>query len=242
MFNQVLTEDQQVDIMSASREALRKIQTEKELKRNPLEVISEAYGKASMGADLFEAFDMIAWDGKIKVDMLYYDQLLQKLEESEDIYKALGAYFKNIREIYEFVNLKPEVYGVGIDFTILEQSNELKKQKLSNVIYEYFDKSFYSLNPEQRESKYLETSRELSKTLISEGVNPEEAMTFATKVSIVETLLTKIAFPFGPNSRINYLMESADYRVVFDQEALVGLYDSFKSKVHSLAKVVSAVI
>lgn len=243
-FNQVLSETEQITIMENSRDALRKIQIEKDSKKTKIESITEAYSKVSMGSELFEAYDMLFWEGKVKVDMLYFDQLLQKLEESDDIYKALGTYFKNIREIYEFVNLKPEIYGKskGIDFAILEESNEMRKQKLSKVIFEYLDNSFYSLSPEQRQDRYLESSKELSKTLISEGVNPDEAIAFSTKVSIIENLLTKVAFPFSVGSRINFLMESEDYRVVFDQAALVDLMDSFRTKVHLLSKVVAAVI
>ncbi len=127
-------------------------------------------------------------------------------------------------------------------FEILEKSNEVQRQTLSTIIYEYFDKSFYSLTPEQRTEKYLEKSRELSKTLISEGANPEEAIAYSTKVNIVENLLLRIAFPFAVKSRIDYLIESADYRKVFDQETLVELVESFNSKVHNIAKVVAAVV
>ena len=239
---QLSAENYNFDAMSQSQKALRQIQESRSKKRNQLEVIQEGIQKASAGSEFFEAYDALIWEGKVKVDMLYFDQLLQKLEESDQIYGALGNYFKNIRQIYEFVNLKPEIYGKGLDFTILEKSNEAQHQLLSTVIYEYFDKSFYSLTTEQRKQKYLEESRELAKKLISEGVEPEEAISFSTKVSIVETLLQRIAFPFSVWSRINYLTESDDYRKVFDQESLVDLVGSFERKVNSLAKVVAAVV
>ncbi len=239
---QLLAENYNFDAMVESQNALRKIQESKSKKINHLELIQEGIQKASAGSEFFEAYDSLLWEGKVKIDMLYFDQLLQKIEESEQVYEALGSYFKNIRQIYEFVNLKPEIYGKGLDYSLLEKSNETQHQLLSNVIYEYFDKNFYSLSVEQRKQKYLEESRELAKHLISEGTEPEEAISFSTKVSIVESLLQKIAFPFAVWSRINYLTESDDYRKVFDQEALVDLVDSFEKKVHSLSKVVSAVV
>jgi hypothetical protein len=239
---QLSAENYNFDAMTQSQKALRQIQEARAKKTNHLEVIQEGIQKASAGSDFFEPYDSLMWEGKVKVDMLYFDQLLQKLEESEQIYGALGNYFKNIRQIYEFVNLKPEIYGKGLDYTILEKSNEVQHQLLSAVIYEYFDKSFYSLTVDQRKQKYLEESRDLAKQLISEGAEPEAAITFSTKVSIVETLLQKIAFPFAVWSRIGYLTESDDYRKVFDQESLVDLVDSFEKKVHSLAKVVAAVV
>jgi len=166
----------------------------------------------------------------------------RNFDESEELSSALGSYFKNIRQIYEFVNLKPEIYGKRLTFEILEKSNEAQQQIISTIIYEYFDKSFYSLTPEQRSAKYLESSRELAKTLISEGISPEEAIAYSTKVNIVESLLVKIAFPFAVKSRIDYLIESEDYRKVFDQEALVELVDSFNKKVHNIAKIIAAVV
>jgi len=239
---QLSAENYNFDAMIESQAALRKIHESQSKKRDHMEIIQEGIQKATAGSEFFEPYDSLLWEGKVKVDMLYFDQLLQKLEESEQIYGALGNYFKNIRQIYEFVNLKPEIYGKGLDYTIIEKSNEEQHQILSAVIYEYFDKNFYSLSTDQRKTKYLEESRDLAKRLISEGVEPEEAITFSTKSCIVETLLQKIAFPFAVWSRINYLTESDDYRKVFDQEALVELVDDFQKKVHSLSKVVAAVV
>lgn len=239
---QLSAENYNFDAMIESQAALRKIHESQSKKRDHMEIIQEGIQKATAGSEFFEPYDSLLWEGKVKVDMLYFDQLLQKLEESEQIYNALGNYFKNIRQIYEFVNLKPEIYGKGLDYTLIEKSNEEQHQILSNVIYEYFDKNFYSLSVDQRKQKYLEESRDLAKKLISEGVEPEEAISFSTKSCIVETLLQKIAFPFAVWSRINYLTESDDYRKVFDQEALVELVDDFQKKVRSLSKVVAAVV
>ena len=239
---QLLAENFNFDAMNESRKALQKIQESRSKKKDHLQIIQEGIQKATAGSELFEPYDALIWEGKVKVDMLYFDQLLQKLEESEQVYSALGSYFKNIRQIYEFVNLRPEIYGKGLDYTLLEKSNEIQHQLLSTVIYEYFDKSFYSMTAEQRKDKYLETSREFAKQLISEGIAPDEAISFSTKTSIVESLLQKIAFPFSVWSRIKYLTESADYRVVFDQESLVDLVDSFERKVRSMSKVVAAVV
>lgn len=238
----LLNDQYNFDTMNESRKALQKIEESKLKKQKPIEIIQESIQKASAGADFFEPYDILMWEGKLKIDMLFYDQLLQKLEESEEIYSALGKYFRNIRQIYEFVNLKPELYGKGIDYTILEKSNEEQHQHLSTILYEYFDKKFYSLTSEQRKEMYLETSRDLAKTLISEGAEPEEAIAYSTKVTIVEGLLQKIAFPFSVWSRIKYLTESDDYRKVFDQDVLIDLVDSFEKKVHSMAKVVAAVV
>jgi len=236
------TTEEQYRIMEESQNALRKINENKVKKRNSLEIIQEGLQKVTTGSEFFECYDSLFWEGKVKIDMLYFDQLLHNLEESEEIYKVLGNYFKNIRNIYEFVNLKPEIYGKSLDFTILEQSSDIQHQKLSNIIYEYFDRNFYSLTADQRCERYLEKTRSLSKQLISEGVSPDESISFSMKTYLVESLLQKIAFPFAIWSRIGYLLESDDYRKVFDQENLVELVDSFKNKTHSLAKIIAATV
>ncbi len=243
MYN-ILTEQEQFNMMNESAAALRKMKNEKVIKRDPLKVLSENLQSINIGSDLFESFDSSSWEGKVKVDVLYFEQLLQKLNEEQVnlVESALNVYFKDIRLIYEFVNLKPEIYGKNINTKILEDSNEVSQQKLSSVIYEYLDSYFYGLAPEKRVDKYIETSRELTKTLINEGVEAEEAIEFSVKTTVMENLLTKIAFPFATWSRIHYLIESEDYGKVFDRKALIDLVESFQNKVGSISKIVAAVI
>jgi len=236
----LITENNNFEMMEEAQRALAKL--DKYNKKTAVTPLYESIYKATAGAEFFEVFDDLAWNGKIRVDSLYFDQLLLNLEENENVYKLLGEYFKNIKQIYEFVNLKPDLYGKDINLTIFEQSTEKQHNLLSNVIYEYFDKTFYSLTPKQRKEKYLEESRHLSKQLISEGVDAEEAMTYSTKVCIVENLLEKIAFPFAVKSRIDYLLESEDYRKVFDQAALADLVDDFNKKKLAISKIISTVV
>jgi hypothetical protein len=240
----LLTEVDNFELMEESRKALNKILREKEVKRDPLKVLSESLQKSSVGADFFDPYDALIWEGKVKVDVLYLDQLMSKLDESisESVQKAMVPYFRNIRQIYEFVNIKPEIYGRDVDFTILAESNEKRSQKVAKVIYEYLDTHFYSLTPEKRQSKYLENCKELSKELISEGVEPDQAISLGIKTSIVENLLTRIAFPFSTWSRIKYLTESEDYGIVFDQTELINLVNLFERNTYRIAKAIAMVI
>ena len=117
--------------------------------------------------------------------------------------------------------------------------NVAKKEKKKVWILTIY---FYKLSPEKRVEKYIETSRELCKNLINEGVEPAEAIEFSVKSTVMEGLLTKIAFPFATWSRIQYLLESEDYGKVFDQKALTELVESFQKKVESISKIVAVVI
>jgi hypothetical protein len=168
--NLLMEEDNSYLLMEESFKALQKIKSEKELHKDPLKEFTEALQMSSVGSDFFEPYDSLIWEGKVKVDLIYLEQLLQKMDDqySELIHEVLSKYFKNVREIYEFINIKPEIYGQKIDFSILEESNEKKSVKISNVIYEFLDRNFYSLSPEKRQERYLETSKELVKTLLNE--------------------------------------------------------------------------
>lgn len=237
-------DDHQIIIMEASKDALRKIKKNKTQKKNLLKEVSDSLHNYNIGKNFYEPYDLLILEGKFKVDGLYYDQLLHKLDEShvDNIQKILSSLFGSVKDIYEFINIKPEVYGKGIDFSILNESNEKCYQKLSFVIYEELDRSFYSLSREQRQKKYLEDSRHLSKKLIQEGTNVEEAIQYAVKTVVMENLLRKISFPFAVWSRVQHLTESDDYGSVFDQSKLIGLVESFMNKISSTAKIISAII
>ena len=104
MYN-FLTDQDHFKVMNESAEALRKMKNEKVIKRDPLVVLSEHLQGININTELFESFDITVWEGKVKVDVLYFEQLLQKLNEDqiELVENALGVYFKDIRMIYEFI-------------------------------------------------------------------------------------------------------------------------------------------
>jgi len=197
--------------------------------------------KFDKGKFFFRQYDQVVYEGKVKVDMLYYNQLLQKIDENlnENVQNAVIALYKVINEIYEFVNIEPEIYGRGINTTILDESIETSHRKLSKVVFEFLDNNFYRLSPAQRQDKYFEDHKELAKTLIAEGNTTEDAISFAVKAVVMENLIRHISFPFASWSRIKYLTEDGDYGAVFDQDKLVDLVDSFNKKIHAISKIVT---
>ena len=246
MFDSNLTDEQQYDIMIESKTVLSKLRTAKKFKsKDLLEEISESLETFDSGKDMYESYDIIDFEGKSNVDMLYYDQLLNKIEESEQIESIqtlLIDLTKNVKEVYEITNLKPEIYGRNIEISILEDSIETRSSKLSKRIYEYLDRHFYKLNPKQRKEKYFNESKVISKKLITEGVKPEEAIEYSVKTVVMENFLTNIAFPFSIWSRINYLTECKMYSKVFDQQRLIETVDKAKDSIKRVAKIVAAVI
>jgi hypothetical protein len=237
-------DDTSLDLMRASRQALEKIQ---ESKGKQLDVLTEAQEIAKqkdMGRHMFKPYDSLVFESKLRVDMMYYDQLLQKLDDElhEGVETVLTSLFTNIRKIYEFVNIKPEIFGSGVTDEVLNESMEKAQRKLAKAIYDNLDRNFYKLNVEQRKEKYFEESKSLIKDLIQDGTDHDDAIALGVKVVVLENLLRNIAFPFGCWARINHLVESENYGKIFDQSALVNLVESFEKKIHSVAKIVAVCV
>lgn len=242
----MITEDGQLDVMRKSREALSKIRDHQDSRVDTLTEAQRISREMDMGKGLYHPYDQIAFEGKLRVDMMYYDQLFQKLDESVHgkIEEVMTALFTNVRKIYEFVNIKPEIYGkrLGINESILDDSLERSQRKLSKAIYENLDLNFYRLNEEQRKERYYEVCKETIKDLIKEGVDSEEAVKFGIKVSVLENLLMSISFPGATWSRVKHLTESVNYGKIFEQNRLVGLVESFEKKIHNIARIVATVV
>lgn len=240
----MLTQNTQLEIMRDSRVALSKIHEDKGQKVDLLEEAQRIQKQKDMGKGFYKPYDQISFESKIRVDMMYYDQLFQKLDESihPQIEGIMSALFTNVRKIYEFINIQPEIYGKGIDESIIDDSLEKGQRKLSKCIYETLDRYFYKLNEEQRREKYYDLSKELIANLIQEGMDPDNAVKFGIKTSVLENVLRGISFPFGAWSRVEYLSENIDYGRVFDQDKLVGLVESFEKKIHNLAKIIATCV
>lgn len=242
----MFTEDSQLDIMRQSREALNKIHEHTDSQVDTLTEAQRVASEMDMGKGLYKPFEQIAFEGKLRVDMMYYDQLFQKLDESvhDKIEEVMAALFTNVRKIYEFINIKPEIYGkrLGIDESILDDSLERSQRKLSKAIYENLDLNFYRLNEEQRKERYYEACKETIKDLVTEGSDPAEATMFGIKVAVLESLLQNISFPGMTWARVTHLTESVNYGKIFEQNRLVGLVEAFEKKIHNVAKIIATVV
>lgn len=246
MFESNLTDDQEYDLMIESKQAITKIhKTSKHQKKDLFQEITEGITRFDSGKDLYEVYDIVDFEGKSKVDMMYYGQLFKKIEETEQlesVQNLLISLTKSVKTVYEITNLKPELYGRGIDYSILEASEEEVSSKISKRIYEFLDTHFYKLTNEKRKEKYFNESIVISKKLIMEGVDTEEAIEYAIKSIVMEGFLSKVAFPFSIQSRINYLTECKMYARVFDQDRLIEAVEDAQKNIRGISKIIAAVI
>ena len=205
----------------------------------------ESKKRFDYGKELFDPYDDLTFESKLKVDLMFYEKLLANLDEkySEVVQEILSSLYKDVREIYEQMNIAPELYGKSINYDILEEGLHSRNQKIGKVVYEYLEKNFYTLSPEERKERWYEKHLSLAKELMTEQKeNVEDSISHSVKTVVMEQLLRQIAFPLAPLSRLNYLCESYDYGQVFEQERLVELSENVNKKIRAISKIVSACI
>ena len=239
----LVTFKEQMHMLHDAKNALFEIKRKKNIP-STIELLTETFKRSDKGRYLFESYDRNSYKEKMKVDILFYEHLLKNLDSNyvKPVEDSLDSLYFSIRELYEFVNIKPQVFGKGINVNILNESISSANNKIHNAIYEHLDKTFYSLTPEQRCYKYYDIQKPLSFQLINEGTNVEDSITFAIKTTITEGLLKDIAFPFSVWSRITYLAEDADYSKLFDRNKLLNLIENYLTKTHNLAKIIATCI
>lgn len=245
IFNSMMQEHEKI-LFEASQNIKqeKKYQDKVKNKNNLLNEITTQFQKRDMGREFYDPYDSIVCEGKLKIDMLYYQQLMENLDDNYNsiVENVLVDLLKTVKNIYEFVNIKPEIFGSGITEELLNESSVEINRKLSKHIYESLDATFYKLTPQERSAKYKDISEQYIKELITEGAEADTAITFAIKTAVMENLLTKVSFPFTCWTRVKYLTESHDYGLVFDQQHLIELVESFEHKIKKLSKIIATCV
>lgn len=229
--------------MDLAKDALEKIREERASKKYIKENYEKTTKTISRLNEFHEPYEKSLFENKMKVDLLYFNQLLQKLEEGKDETERLILnLFKDVEQLYEFINVAPEIYSVEKKVDILNESVEFQNKYLSENIYEFFNNSLYKLSPEKREEKYFTECKDMVKDLVKKGIETDAAIQFSIKKVITENLLNKILFPSTVSYKIKDLMEDEDYGRVFDQPKLIEINESVQDKIKILSSVIAAVI
>lgn len=237
-------EQNENNLMAEARQSLNKLKNEKNSKKDPLTEFRNNWEKYDKGRAYFEEYTPESFESKLKVDLLYMEQLLQKLDNDQitEVEKLISSLYTDVREIYEFMNIKPEMYGKGINEQLINENSEKVKHKLSENIYNFLSKNFYNHPVEKREKLYLERVQEDSKKLITEGEDAVDAVEYSIKKCLMEDLVNNICFPFSAKSRLHYVLEDDAVGDLFDQEALQEIYNRFNQKVSNISKVIAACV
>lgn len=238
--------EKEYEIAEIARQALLKERkyAQATKKTDVLMEVSQKIKTMDYGKNYYKPFDETVFEGKIAVDLLYYKHLLKNLDEThgKDVNELLAKTYRTVKQIYEFVNIEPRIYGKNIDVNILENSIGEVEEKLSTVLNETLNDIFYSLTPEKRLERYSSKAIPLARHLITENSDPEEAMKFSIKSVVIEEVCRRLAFPGANWLRVLHLTESEDFGLVFDQDKLVKLVETFEKQINKLSKYLASCI
>jgi len=231
------------NLIFESAQTLQRINDSKTYKKTLEEVVAEAKLKSDSGRYLFDEYDAESFKTKIGIDLMFFEQLTQKLDETQvlQVQPVLTKLYTIVRELYEFTNIKPEVFG-RFDESILSESDEVVKRKLSKKIFTFLENKYYNLTPAKKEQKYCDRVIPTSQHLMTEGADSTEAVNFALKECLSEDLISNICFPFSIKPRLDYLMENEAYAEIFDQDRLKELYENYTTTSKNVARIIATCV
>ena len=100
--------------------------------------------------------------------------------------------------------------------------------------------NYYLLSKEKRDQKYKMSVLQESETLVLEsGVDPEQAIEFAYKVCVMESLITRINFSDVVRHKIEEIISSDVDNKLFEENELGDLWSDFKVKANKLSKIIA---
>lgn len=233
----------QMDLAEQSLHALNKYRQNKETIIQE-EAEKRAMPKVNYAKFVFEEYDDDSFEMKIKMDAAYYDILLGKLEESqqEPVQTILAQMLSTVKGIYETINVKPKIYGLQRLNGLNESKNNIT-QSASRIISDFITRNYYRLTQEERENRYMSRVKFTSKDLIlKEGIDPQEAVSFALRSAVIEELLEHINFPMTVKNEIETSLTSTDYAQMFDPQVLSDQWDKYQEQALNFSKIVSAIL
>lgn len=232
--------EQQLKEIQEELEKIREYKNKKSIDK--LKEIYESCKKYDFGSILYEQYDDLTFINKKNIDKMYYNILLTNLPNTmiESVDNAIELLYTTIEKIYEHINVKPELYGKDITFDLINESIVDSTEKIKSSINSFMKSNYYDLSSQERENRYYEKHKQFAKQLIDENINIQEAIELSIKTNIIETLARNIAFPFSIWTRINHLMESHEYGIVFDQDELSDLVSVFENKLFNISKIIAS--
>lgn len=224
-----------------TRRALREIRKAKNAKTIE-EQAKELKNRFKKETALYEAYSLSDFEMKVRVDSLFYEHVLSELPEgTTGLEEAISSLYRDLRKIYEHINIKPECHRM-LKPSVINESADERKETFKKILNEHMNNNYYRYTLDQRKDKYLSEATPYAEKLINEGVDSDTAIGLSVKGVILESLIRNIAMPRIIQKRVQYLCEDKDYGKVFDQESLKNLWESFNFKCKSMSKIFAIAI
>jgi hypothetical protein len=235
--------EQEFELAKIARKALVTIEENEKKNENLQRMFETAITSGMLAQAMSEPFDVSIFESKVKSDFNYFNYFSDKFDDEvvvETMNKMLTQYFKTIREIYEVINIKPEIFGKDLSNDV---SEEEKNETVKVTLETYLNKHYYNLTSDKRIEIYESVVINNVKDLMQKHqMDVNEATTFAIKWCVFENFLHKLAFPGLIERKIQYLIESEDYGKVFDQEKVQNLYEQYCDQAKAISRVLAALV
>lgn len=236
-----------LQLASKAQEALQRINANKAqtLKESNLnDINSFKNNKANLVKAAFEEYDESDFTNKTTIDSYFFKNLISNIpsQNLEGMVEVISQLYDNSQSIYEHINVKPRTYGFNLQ-TALNSSEEVLENQAKNYINGFLKDNYYKLTTEQRQEKFFPKIKPIAESLILENqLNETEALEYASKVVLMEELISHIVFPSAVQSYIEESLQDASYAEVFEAEELQEKWDLFKNQVYNVAKIVSMIV
>ena len=237
MLNSSLKE--RFDICAQSLEALNRMRSKQDVLAKENASVKKDYSRL-----VFEEYNDDYRSIKITGDSIFYNCLTNRLDNihEDDMQILFTNLTHTMNSIYEHINIKPKVYGFS-ESEIQNESEDVLHNKAVHIITEFLNYNYYTLSKEQLSKLYLKDITTIARDLIiTETLDTNDAVQFALKSLIIESLIEKINFPMTVQDKINELMISNEYKAIFDQDRLINLWETFQNQSRDIAKIVTTVV
>jgi hypothetical protein len=228
------------NIRQLASESLQKIRSKKEEDNQKEKLVEENLKNFDYTKRLVEEYNDDSFVNKINSDIHFYNIFLKNsnTEVLPRIQEELGKYIQIIKEVYEFINIKPKA--------ILNSSNTNNQEcekKAKEIINEGINKYYYSLTKSEVDKKYKNAViNETMSLVINEDLNPKSGVEAVTKALVLENLLFTLNFPLQVQGRIVDLLNSETYGRFFDQDVLQETWDNFKIQNKEISRIFGSLV
>jgi hypothetical protein len=229
-------------VQKTALEALNKIRSKNNDKLEKEKLLEENLKSFDYSKRLLEEYNEDAFKDKLTKDIYFYNLFLKNCNDelALEVQQELGKYIQIIKEVYEFINVKPKaiVYEVNLNMNDIDIEKKSKE-----IIHEHLQRNFYNLSKSEITKKFKNAVvNEAYSLSVEEDLEPEKSVEAVTKSLVIENMLKTFNFPLSIQGRINDLTSSDVYGRFFEQEKLTELWDEFQEQNRNISKIFGSLV
>jgi len=237
-FNLALSQDESVSAAASALERIRSKRTQQKVLTENVDSASNAKRKR----DLIEEFSETVMDTKLKSDAFFYETLLKKVENTDEVSAAISEMVESQIHFYKVLNVSP-VLNHFSEHEVLNNSASTNISKGSTIIESFLRTNLFALSTAKREEKYKDLVVPLAESFVDEySVDTEVAVDLAYKTTVIENLIKHLHSSVYVNLYYEDCLSSDYYKDFFDLDMLKESYTKYCTDVHNTAQIIALTI